>query len=327
MWAAVDGFVDYLRSVGASPHTVRNYSAEVAEAVEFFQEIGVFRYEDLDRLALRRYMVFLREGGYSRSSIARRVSELRSFGRYLDEFEITDGSPFRALATPRQELRLPSVLTEIEAARLVEAPDTSAALGVRDRALLETLYGGGLRVSELVGLDLAGLNRRQRTLRVHGKGDKDRVALLGRTAVRWLERYVAEVRPALLSKRKGAVRSVGGDALFLNARGRRLTERSVQRMIQGYAAGLGLAVTPHVLRHSFATHLLDGGADLRVIQDLLGHESLNTTQVYTHVSQARMREVYLQAHPRAVRGDEGGSERSVAGSASPSSIGASTGAN
>jgi integrase/recombinase XerC len=298
MWALVDGFVAFLRSTGASPHTVRNYSREIAEAVEALAADGATSLDAVDRNSLRAYMSGLQSAGYSRSSVARRVSELRSFGRYLHEFGLCRANPFLALRLPRQDHKLPRVLTAEEAARLVESPDTGQPLGLRDRAMLETLYGGGLRVSELVGLDVGDYRSDRMLLQVVGKGDKERIALLGRAARVWLDRYLAEARP-LLAVLAEPRRTCDGVPLFLNFRGGRLTERSVQRLIEGYAKSLGLRVTPHTLRHSFATHMLDGGADLRVIQELLGHESLGTTQVYTHVSQGRLRDVYLSAHPRS----------------------------
>jgi len=299
MWSAVDGFVTYLQASGASPYTVRNYAREVGEAVDVWMRMGVTSLDALDRDALRRYMTWLHARGLARSSVARRVSQVRSFGRFLHAFDVTSRNPFVELRIPRQEVRLPAPLTQDEAVALVEAPNADEPLGLRDRAMLEVLYGAGLRVSELVGLEPANYFPARRVLHVLGKGDKERLALLGRPARHWLDRYVAESRPQLLARRRHG-RPPAREALFLNFRGHRLTERSVQRLVEGYAAELGLKVTPHTLRHSFATHMLDGGADLRVIQELLGHESLNTTQVYTHVSQRRIRDVYLKAHPRAL---------------------------
>ena len=198
-----------------------------------------------------------------------------------------------------------------EVLALLEAPDASSPAGVRDRAILEVLYGAGLRVSELSGLDLRDTSLGERTLRVLGKGAKERLALVGRHTVTALRRYVATGRPALAEAGKGAP----SEALFLNARGGRLSARSVQRLVQRHGRSIGLdeTITPHVLRHSFATHLMDGGADLRAVQELLGHTSLAATQVYTHVSQARAREALLSAHPRA------GSIRDSAREATPSS--------
>lgn len=298
MLAAVDSFVEELRCRGASEYTVRNYAREVREAVEILASGGCDSFEAVDRAALRRYMEVLQESRYARSSVARRVSELRSFGRYLQQSGITRDNVVGSMRLPRQEHRLPRVLTEEEAAGLVEAPDAGTALGLRDRAILETLYGGGVRVSELVGLDTSDYDPGRMVLRVCGKGNKERLALIGRSARLSIDRYLTEARPTLAARRRrpgGAAR----DAMFLNWRGGRLSERSVQRTISELAASLGLLVTPHTMRHSFATHLLDNDADLRSIQELLGHASLATTQVYTHVSQRRLRDVYLGAHPRA----------------------------
>jgi integrase/recombinase XerC len=316
MWAALDSYVEQLRAGDASRYTLRNYGNEIAEAIEFFVEIGVDGFEDVDRQAIRRYMAHLHASGYERSSVARRVSELRAFGRFLLRGGLVVRDPFAHTSIPRTSHRLPGVLTAEEAGVLMDAPDPTGTLGVRDRAMLEMLYGAGLRVSELVGLNVGDYDATARTVHVVGKGNRERVALLGRVAGRRLGRYLSWARPELAARRvgtsvtgcaqvseRGAAQVTGaaaasGKALFLNYRGGRLSERSVQRMLSKYARELGLTVTPHTLRHSFATHLLDGGADLRVIQELLGHATLNTTQVYTHVSQERLRQVYVAAHPR-----------------------------
>jgi integrase/recombinase XerC len=230
----------------------------------------------------------------ARSSVARRVSELRSLGRYLER---TTGQPsvFAHARAPKVPSRLPTVLSRPEAALLMEAPAPVGAPGLRDRAILETLYAGGLRVAELVRLDLGDTDLSGRAVRVLGKGDKERVCLLGTAAVGVLARYLAEGRPELAAAQRSS------SALFINQRGGRLTARSVQDMTQRYARSVGIQrrITPHTLRHTFATHMLDGGADLRVVQELLGHALISTTQIYTHVSRAHLQRVYLQAHPRA----------------------------
>jgi site-specific recombinase XerD len=287
----------YLVAVkNASPYTVRNYLSEVAEALTFFGELGIQAWDDLDRSALRTYLAWLTAEGYARTSIARRVSELRAFGRFLVNEGEAEFNPFAGLRAPRTSDRLPRVLSGQQVAALLDAPPVDGAEGLRDRAILETLYGGGLRVSELVGLDCCDFDRLGSTLRVSGKGDRERTALIGQFAVAALDRYLQEGRPEHAGASNG-----GTAALFLNTRGGRLSARSVQRLLRRYARSIRLpdGVTPHTLRHTFATHLLDGGADLRVVQELLGHAALATTQVYTHVSEARLREAYLGAHPRA----------------------------
>lgn len=290
------GFLRYLEvERSASPHTLANYAREVAEFLRFLAAEGVEGWEDVDRALLSRYLTWLAARRYARGSVARRVAEVRSFGAYL----VRDGwvavNPFRGLRAPKSGRRLPDVLSVPEMVALLGQPDTATPQGMRDRAILEVLYAGGLRVSELVGLDLEHYDPQRGEVRVWGKGGKERLGLLGQPAQQWLRRYVAEARPHLL----GA--STRSNALFVNRLGTRLTARSVQTILRRCTlqAGLKKRVTPHVLRHTFATHLLDGGADLRVVQELLGHAQLSTTQVYTHVSRSRVRTVYLRAHPLA----------------------------
>ena len=292
------GFLRYLDAErNASSYTLRNYGREVGEFLCFLARQGIQRWEDVEREALRSYLAWLGGRGYARSSIARRVAEVRSLGAYLLREGWTDAHPFLALRAPKSQRRLPEVLSVQETVSLLSQPDVRTPLGIRDRAILEVLYAGGLRVSELVGLNVNHFDARRKELRVWGKGAKERIALLGDPARHWLRRYVAEGRPQLLRRRRS-------EALFLNRLGTRLTARSVQSLLRVYTikAGLGKRVTPHMLRHTFATHLLDGGGDLRVVQELLGHALLSTTQVYTHVSRSRLRSVYLRAHPRATEG-------------------------
>lgn len=294
MYDALDRYIKHLAAVrSASPYTIRNYGSEIAEALDHFRAHGVATFAQLDRDHLRRYLAMLQERGYARASIARRVAQLRAFGQYLQREQIVKTSPFEALQSPKLPSRLPKVLSEDQVAELLEAPPSETPIGLRDRAVLESLYGAGLRVSELQGLDVGHYDRVSRTLRVTGKGSKERVALLGRHGVWAVDRYLLAGRPAL-------ARQADQQAMFLNADGGgRLSVRSVQRLVAHYGRSIGLAqsVTPHVLRHSFATHLMNGGADLRIVQELLGHESVNTTQIYTHVSMALLRRV-VDALPR-----------------------------
>ena len=208
-------------------------------------------------------------------------------------------SPVATTSSPKLDRRLPSFLAIEEIERLLEAPDLSSPMGQRDRALLELLYAAGLRVSELVSLNLGQVNLDTREIRVWGKGSKERMVLMGEPAARALTIYLGQGRPELLGEKKNS-------ALLLNRYGERLTERRVQRILEKYAkiAGIGRRVHPHMLRHTFATHLLDGGADLRVVQELLGHASLSSTQIYTHVTQSQARKVYLSAHPMAHEKDD-----------------------
>ncbi|MBA7638033.1 Tyrosine recombinase XerC [subsurface metagenome] len=236
--------------------------------------------------------------GIAKASIARKLSAIRSFYRYLVREKIIEVNPIKTVSSPKLDKRLPSFLTLAEVKRLLEAPNLSTPQGLRDQALLELLYASGLRVSELTSLELGQINLDTNEIRVWGKGSKERVALMGEPAAEALKNYLEQGRPRLLTARKS-------NAIFLNRYGQRLPERSVQKILEKYAtkAGLKKRVHPHMLRHTFATHLLDGGADLRVVQELLGHARLSSTQIYTHVTKKQARKVYLSAHPLAKEKD------------------------
>jgi integrase/recombinase XerC len=249
----------------------------------------------LKPLDLRTYVSALHESGYAKSSVARRLASLRSYFRFAQREGLCDSNPAKPLRNPRRERKLPHFLTGSEIGKLLAAPPKGEPLGLRDRAMLETLYSAGLRVSELVGINLNDLDLDDGLVRVRGKGKRERLAPLGSYAVKAIRAWMGKRVPAKsLSKTEAS-------ALFLNKFGKRLTTRSVARMLEKYLkiTGLDLRTSPHTLRHSFATHLLDGGADIRSVQELLGHKSLVTTQIYTHVSTAQLREVYERAHPRA----------------------------
>ncbi|MDO8490697.1 MAG: tyrosine recombinase XerC [Dehalococcoidia bacterium] len=279
----------------ASRYTVRNYTSDIRDSFfKFLKSEGIASLAEVDRLALRRYLGWLAEAGYARSSVSRKLSAVRSMYRYLAwERDIPDNT-LAKVSLPKREKRLPPFLTQSETLRLIEAPSLDTPLGLRDRAILELLYAAGMRVGEITGLNVRDINLKSREVLVLGKGSKERQVLMGKTAAAFLERYMRSARRKLMGKRRP-------DALFLNRRGGRLTDRSVQLLVNRYARGAGMqkSIHPHMLRHSFATHMLDGGADLRVIQELLGHASLATTQTYTHVTQKQIRKVYLEAHPRA----------------------------
>jgi integrase/recombinase XerC len=295
MQGLLEQFLVYLEtSRNASPHTVKNYGNDIGQFLDYCKAQEVHSPEQIDRSLLRSYLAELDDAGYVKASIARRVAEMRSFGEFLVQEGALERNTFRTVSAPRIPKRLPQYLTVAEIETLLQALDTSTPLGLRDRAIIEVLYAAGLRVSELVDLDVAGVDLTQSQVRVMGKGSKERIALLGRQAMWALRAYLRQGRPELLGRQPT-------DALFLNHRGGRLTTRGVALVLSrtGKRAGIQTPVSPHVLRHSFATHLLDGGADLRVVQELLGHANLATTQIYTHVSQSRAREVYMRAHPRA----------------------------
>jgi integrase/recombinase XerC len=281
----------------ASAHTLRAYLADLAQYAAFLSAEGAPLVPSSP--ALVRAFVARAAAAAGPASLGRKLSTLRSFYRFLVREGMAPGNPARAVASPRRPKKLPQVLPEEEAAALVEAPPASdGPLALRDRAFLELLYASGLRVSELTGLSLDDVDLGQRLVRVVGKRRKERIVPFGRTAAEALRRWIEAGRPALL----GGAPAPGG-ALFVNRRGGRLSARSVARRIARWvlAAGLPRHVHPHVLRHSFATHLLGNGADLRGIQELLGHASLSTTQRYTHVDWKRLAEVYDRAHPRARR--------------------------
>jgi integrase/recombinase XerC len=294
-------FEAYLRvERRASPHTLKAYRSDLAQYAAFLSERQVHLIPSSP--ALVRGFIASETGEAGPVSLARKLSALRSFYRYLVKEGLASSNPARAVASPRRPGRLPEVLPEEETAALVEAPtDDGAPLHLRDRAFLELLYASGLRVSELTGLDLKGIDQAQGLVRVMGKRRKERIVPIGGKAREAITRYLTEARPLLAARPQGRF---AGDALFLNFRGGRLTSRSVGRLLGGWVEKVGLPrhVHPHVLRHCFATHLLSNGADLRGIQELLGHASLSTTQRYTHLDWKRLATVYDQAHPRAHKG-------------------------
>ena len=300
MLSATQAFLNYLRiERNASDLTVKSYGDDMSHVVEFFQEQtgSVPEPRHVEVGILRSYVSYLHECGYARTTVARRLACLRSFFRYCNREGICDTNPAKPLRTPRAGRKLPHFLTTEQVGALLLAPPANSVAGLRDRAILETTYSAGLRVSEIVGLSVADWDRSSGILRVLGKGRKERLAPVGSYATKALDRWMEVRQPDLRASEKQQ------SALFLNRFGRRLTTRSIGRMLETHiqTAGLNQQTTPHTLRHSFATHLLDGGADLRSVQELLGHKSLTTTQIYTHVSTRRLRETYEKAHPHAVR--------------------------
>ena len=293
MREAAAAFLRHLeRERNASPHTVRAYGEDVAQFSDYLQrELGrVARPSDVDHLLVRGFLAELHQRGLRKSSSARKLAGLRSFFRYLCREGRLAANPARALATPRQEKRIPSVLDEAQVAALIDLPGVGLA-AARGRAILELLYGTGIRCAEAVALDVHEVDLDARMVRVLGKGRKERIVPFGRRAQQALTAWLVE-RARLRSR---------SDALFLNARGGRLSGRSLRTLVARRVQQLALArrCSPHTLRHSFATHLLMRGADLRAIQELLGHSSLSTTQRYTHVDTRYLLEVYKKAHPRA----------------------------
>jgi integrase/recombinase XerC len=271
---------------------VRNYTDALLEFFTYVREQGINSLKEVDKHIIRGYLAYLMKQGFAKSSIARRLSAIRSFYRYLLREEFVAVSPAATTASPKLDRRLPAFLTVEDAKRLVESPDLSKPQGQRDRALLELLYASGLRISELVNMNVEQVNLATNEIRVWGKGAKERVVLIGEPAARALTTYINRGRRELLSGKKN-------NALFVNRYGGRLPARRVQKILERYAHNIDKKVHPHMLRHTFATHLLDGGADLKVVQELLGHADLSSTQIYTHVTQSRARKIYLAAHPMA----------------------------
>jgi integrase/recombinase XerC len=307
MQTTVDKYFTYLKAGrNASENTIRTYqNALIGNRIKgtekgFFQFLllkKVERFENVTRQTLRDYMVWLIQRGVAKSSISNKMSAIRSFYRYLQREEIITENPLEKISSPKLDRRLPKLLTGEEIVRLLKAPDLKKPTGQRDRAILEMLYASGLRVSEIVSLNLNQIELHTRDIRVIGKGQKERMVLIGIPAVNALAAYLKSGRKKLLDGKKT-------DAVFISSFGKRLIPRRIQKIIDYYAkaAGISRKIHPHILRHTFATHMLDGGADLRVVQELLGHASLETTQIYTHVSKSQAKKVYLAAHPLALEG-------------------------
>jgi site-specific recombinase XerD len=291
-------FIMHLRARALSAATERSYRTAVERLVAWYDAEGI-DWRTPSRADLRRYIALLSEDG-ERSTVQQRLAALGTFYRFWVRQGSVAKDPLHALARPKREKRLPDVLSQAQVEQLIAqaAIGTSPALALRDTALIELLYGAGLRIAEVVAITLADLQLGRGEVKVTGKGEKQRVALFGAPCIRALESYLSGGRPALAS-----LATPSTSALFLNRNGGALGERGARARLDDIAraAGLPEAFHPHMLRHSFATHLLDGGADLRVVQELLGHESLGTTQVYTHVSTTRLRGLYKSAHPRARR--------------------------
>jgi len=298
MQSEIAQFLRYLSvERNASELTVKSYREDLFDLAEYLLEElgGDVRPDGVSSRDLRGYAAALHEAGYARTSISRKLASLRSFYRFAQQRQLAQSNPAKPLRNPRGQRKLPHFLTNDEVGKLLDAPPTLNVMGLRDHAILETMYSAGLRVSEVVGLNDGDLEFEEGIARIRGKGRKERLSPLGSYAVDALHAYL-QVR--VLSPKEPTGREA---PVFVNRFGNRLTTRSVGRMLEKYIAALGLdsRTTPHTLRHSFATHLLDRGADIRSVQELLGHKSLVTTQIYTHLSTANLREVYLRAHPRA----------------------------
>lgn len=301
----IERFVDYMRNRrGYSVHTLRNYRVDLLHFLDFLAEKRGVKEEEkalmdmgvIDPLFIRGYAGGL-FGAYNRRTIARKLSCLRSFFNFLDREGINEGNPVADISTPKQGKYIPSYLPVDEMFRLLEGPDRGTPMGLRDLAIMEVLYSCGIRVAELAGLNMTDVDFGGRIIKVLGKGNKERIVPVGRKAIDALRNYIDAVVPL---RKKSQADDGRGFPLFVNKMGGRLTTRSVGYIIKKYSMECGLLndISPHSLRHTFATHLLDGGADLRSVQEMLGHMSLSTTQKYTHVSMDRLMAVYDKAHPR-----------------------------
>jgi len=295
----LDDFILYLRiEKNASPHTVNNYRADIDRFFVFAREhcVGEVLFAHVTPLLIRAYLAKLKEEDYARRTIARRIAALRSFFHFLCRESVLAENPFKAIHTPKLEKRLPVFLDAHEVADLLNLPENST-LGRRDAALLELLYATGVRVNELASLTIRDVDLISGYALVYGKGSKERVVPVGRKAIAAVQDYLAASRPRLCANDS----TTRHDTLFVNKSGGPLTDRSIRRILAKYVDQLAITknVSPHTIRHSFATHLLNNGADLRSVQELLGHVNLSTTQLYTHVTKERMKAVYQQSHPRA----------------------------
>ncbi|MCE7794615.1 tyrosine recombinase XerC [Salipaludibacillus sp. CUR1] len=290
-------FTEYLQiEKRASVHTIKNYKKDLHDFCEFSEQhlrksIAAVSYADI-----REYLTELHSSSYARTTVARKLSSLRSFWSFLTREGLVKDNPFQMVTTPKIEKRLPSFFYENEMQSIFDSIDTTTPLGIRNRALVEVLYGTGIRVSECTGLNLADYDKELGTILVRGKGRKERYVPIGSYAMDALHVYLTESRPKLLKAAKEPAQ-----AIFLSYRGRCLNDRSIRKILNKLVddAAVSSRISPHVLRHTFATHLLNEGADLRTVQELLGHSDLSATQIYTHVTKDRLREVYRNAHPRA----------------------------
>lgn len=282
----IEKFLRYLEiEKNSSPHTILNYKLDLKEFSDFLKDVKI---DSVDYLLTRKYLAALKERKLSARSVGRKVSSLRSFFKFLVKEGLAKANPTDAISSPKQEKSLPKFLTEMDVVRLIEAPALDTLKGLRDRAIFETLYSTGMRISELTGLTLGNIDFIGGTLKVLGKGKKERILPIGERALRAIRNYLKE-------------RKVESSTVFLNKNKKPLSARGIRKVMDKYIQMISLKehVSPHTLRHSFATHLLNRGADLRSVQELLGHANLSTTQIYTHLTTEKLKSVYEKAHPRA----------------------------
>ncbi|EMF0507614.1 site-specific tyrosine recombinase XerD [Enterococcus hirae] len=289
---------DYLHYLtierGLSLNTRKSYERDLLQYLHYLEDEQITSWQDVDRYVVINYLEKMHDEKKAPATVTRMITSLRRFHQFLRQERLTDHDPMQHIDTPKKVQKLPSTLSLTEVERLIETPDTTKNLGIRDRAILEVMYATGMRVSELVGLKLSDLHLSLGLVQTLGKGDKERIIPLGDYAIQWLERYLDEARPLLVA-------NPSETHVFVNHHGTRLSRQGIWKNLKQLVreAGINKEVTPHTLRHSFATHLLENGADLRTVQELLGHADISTTQIYTHITKKRMTDVYKQHFPRA----------------------------
>lgn len=292
----IEEYLHYLTiERGLSSNTKQSYARDLMQYYHFLVERNITQWQNVDRYLVLDFLETMQKAGKSTATVTRMISSLRRFHQFLRQERVTDHDPMQHIDTPKKKQKLPDTLSLEEVERLIQTPDTKTILGIRDRALLEVMYATGLRVSEVINLRLSDVHLNMALLQTIGKGEKERIVPLGDLAIDWIERYLDEARPLLVGKHPDET------ALFVNHHGKKLSRQGVWKNLKQIVreAGIFKTVTPHTLRHSFATHLLENGADLRTVQELLGHADISTTQIYTHITKKRMTEVYKQYFPRA----------------------------
>lgn len=298
MEKVVRNFLEYLETEkNYSPHTIDSYETDLLYVIKFLKNEGIESFRKINKESLRACIASLLNDRYSQQSVARKIASMRSFFKYLRRKNIIEGNPSLGLITPKLKKRLPAFLNEKSVNRLLSLPDTSTQYGKKDLAILELFYSTGIRLSELIGLNNGDLNENEGLIKVKGKGRKERILPVGKKALIAIKEYL-NTRKDLSGRTQNLIRDY---PLFTIGNGRRLYPQAVGRMVRKYIEYISEIEkkSPHVLRHTFATHLLNRGADVRAVKELLGHESLSTTQIYTHVSSAKMKKVYEDAHPKA----------------------------
>ncbi|WP_203332712.1 site-specific tyrosine recombinase XerD [Planococcus beigongshangi] len=294
---ALDDYLQFLRvERGLALNTLTSYERDLKSYLQYLKEVEQLdSLRRVERIHILNHLSHLKETTMSSRTVARHISSIRSFHQFLIRERIVEKDPTVHLEMPQMDRKLPNVLSIEEVEALIEAPDTSKANGIRDQAMLELLYASGMRVSECINLDLEDVNLTMGFVRCFGKGGKERIIPLGKSALDSCRDYLSRARSELSKP------GITADALFINQRGKRLTRQGFWKLLKQHAqkAGIQKELTPHTLRHSFATHLIENGADLRAVQEMLGHADISTTQIYTHVSKTRLKDVYTQFHPRA----------------------------